>query len=70
MTEDRTKPCDRCGKRMIRHDTERQVSDSPPQYVWEWWCGCGWREWGGVLMMNSNKGYLQKQWERANGEAQ
>ena len=70
MTEERTRPCDRCGRIMIRHSTGIVFASYPAKHQWEWWCGCGHRTTGGYWTEQTDEEILHAEWERANGEAQ
>ena len=70
MTRDETRPCERCGRRMIQRFTGNVFGTYPAYYEWEWWCGCGHRQKGGEARMQTEEELLQEEWERVNGEVQ
>jgi len=61
-----TKPCPSCGKLMIRCYANYILCTYPPQHPYDWWCGCGHSEAGGVERCELPKNTLMRQWEAAN----
>ena len=60
------KVCPKCQKQMIRRDLGYAYATDPPQYPWEWWCGCGHREAGGVRIDPTDDQMALDEWKRAN----
>lgn len=44
-----TKECCRCHKQMIPAWTGEVKLMTPPRRSWDWWCGCGRRQAGGMV---------------------
>jgi len=69
---DETKPCPRCGKRMILIPAGVIYPTDPPRWPHLWWCGCGHCEPGPTLREGSRamarRAAWRAVWERANGE--
>ena len=57
--------CPNCGMNMIRRGTGVVLLTYPSQYPWNWWCGCGHTEEGGIehRVFEPN---CQSMWEEAN----
>ncbi len=62
-----TRPCPACGKRMIQRASDLVLTSYPPQYPWDWWCGCGHTERGGVTVGQTREQVDRARWEAVNG---
>ena len=62
--------CPQCGKRMVRWGTGVVLLSYPPQYPWNWRCGCGHREFGGVERGTTEDEQFMAAWHDANAEEQ
>ena len=40
----------------------------PAQYPWDWWCGCGYTEKGGIEGDSTYESIAREEWERVNEE--
>lgn len=58
--------CDKCGKRMIKKYANFVLTLCPPQHPWDWWCGCGHVEKGGIERGKTPEEVLMEAWEAAN----
>jgi len=58
--------CLACGMKMIRRSTGVDLLSYPPQYPWNWWCGCGHTVEGGVERAVFLEDSFQEAWERLN----
>ena len=65
MSED-AKVCPKCGKSMIRWATGEVLLSYPAQYPWEWRCGCGNRERGGIERGKTEGEIFREAWEAVN----
>jgi hypothetical protein len=63
---DEARVCSVCGKVMIKRDTGVALMSYPAQYPWDWWCGCGHTEPGGVRWGKTEVEMAQNEWEQAN----
>ena len=61
-----TKPCPKCGKQMIKWDQMTVYATNPPQYPWDWRCGCGHQEKGGVRRGKTMEDLFVERWTDAN----
>lgn len=68
VTDDSTKPCSSCGKRMVRRYANFVLATYPAQYPWSWWCSCGHTEYGGVDRGVTAEELLRIDWEQANAK--
>ena len=64
-----TKTCPKCGKRMIRRYRNYALATYPLQRPWDWWCGCGYGEEGGVERELTLDEMAQREWEMINDVA-
>lgn len=62
------KPCPKCGKKMIHWDSGDVYATYPPQFPWDWRCGCGHKEKGGVRRGTTAEELFQDEWNRVNEE--
>ena len=60
-----TKKCPKCGKNMIKRYRTTFLT-YPPQYLWEWWCKCGYRQAGGIERGMTVEEVYEKLWEEVN----
>jgi hypothetical protein len=63
MSDIETKSCE-CGKKMIKRYFGMVLMTNPPQYPYDWWCGCGRTENAG-RDVGQAPDTIQQQWERA-----
>jgi hypothetical protein len=63
---EQTKPCPVCGKKMIRKYRHYIMATYPASHPWDWWCGCGHKEEGGIERGITPDEALRIQWEEAN----
>jgi len=61
-----TKECPKCGRRMIKRYEDSILLTHPPQAPWYWWCGCGYREEGGVDRAVTNDEWYKMIWREIN----
>jgi hypothetical protein len=66
MTDEQTKPCPECGKKMVRKFGMGTLDTWPAQRGWGWWCGCGHTEHGGVESDKTPDQIAHEKWEEAN----
>lgn len=66
MTMPETKPCPKCGMKMILvlHGFLRELRDNHPSLTW--WCGCGHDEWVLPRELNAGAYNRRKRWEAVN----
>jgi len=58
--------CPECGKKMIQRFTGVVLCTYPAQYPWDWWCGCGHKEKGGVTRGKTEEEIAREEWEALN----
>ena len=52
---------------MIKRYTGAMLLSNPPQMSWNWWCGCGHKEFGGTeISMFSKEDIFMFEWKRLN----
>ena len=61
-----TKTCPKCGKQMIRRYRDYVLLTYPVQRPWDWWCGCGYSEEGGIELDKTEDQIVREQWEIVN----
>ena len=61
--------CPKCGKRMIKRDTGIVLTSYPAQHPWNWWCGCGHTEPGGVRRDQTEHEICMELWKQENEES-
>jgi hypothetical protein len=61
-----TRTCPQCGRQMIRKYTGAVLPSYPAQRPWNWWCGCGHAESGGVDRDLTDEESLHLRWELSN----
>lgn len=59
-----TKPC-KCGKKMVKRYDSMVLMSMPPQYRYDWYCGCGNVEHGGKDM-GTPLPTIHEQWKETN----
>ena len=62
------KRCPKCEKKMVKRYAEAILLSSPPKHPWDWFCGCGYRETGGMDIggLVGDDRAIQE-WKRVNG---
>ena len=61
-----TKECPKCKAQMIQRYENIVYCTYPPQHPWNWWCGCGHTETGGVERgITEEESYL-REWRGKN----
>ena len=60
------KRCPQCGKKMIRRYRPYVLCSYPSLHPWDWWCGCGYSEVGGVERSMTLEEMVRREWEGAN----
>jgi len=66
--DEEMKICPECGKKMIKRYENYIYPTNPPQRPWYWWCGCGYREDGGIDMGFTEEEIYRLEWEIVNKE--
>lgn len=61
-----TLSCEHCGKQMVPKYANIMLTSSPPQQPWHWWCACGARKDGGVVVEKTYDSSIRAAWDRAN----
>ncbi len=64
---DKLMSCPKCNKNMIQRFSHTVLLNYPPQYPWNWWCGCGHTEVGGIERGKTHEEVAMDAWEKANG---
>lgn len=62
------KTCPNCGKRMIKWGMD--IGSTWEQWVWEWRCGCGHTESGGIAKTKTNDDMFLRMWKSSQKSAQ
>jgi len=62
------KDCPKCGKKMVVKYSSVVLMTYPAQYPWDWWCGCGYTEKGGIEGDSTYESIAREEWERVNEE--
>lgn len=66
MNESHTKQCPECKARMVKKNTGTVLTTDPPQYPYDWWCGCGHEEVGGIERDLTREEKLYRRWKSFN----
>lgn len=59
-----------CGKLMIKRYENRVLMSNPPQYPWQWWCGCGKTKEGGIERGKTDGELALEKWKQVNKEGE
>ena len=60
-----TKPCPKCGRKMILYETGTVLMSYPCQHERMWWCGCGHVMEAPPRKMGREQDVLRKAWKEA-----
>lgn len=61
-----TETCSKCGSNMIKDYHDIYMPSNPPQYPYDWRCGCGFKKSGGVERGKSEDEKFMERWNDAN----